>query len=246
VTATKEEIGARVDALAQAHTGDEFVAAARRLAGELDPDDRAVLQQVLLERAADEEDFQQALRQRIREKGWFRRTFGKLERLWSDDRAAAIAEAIEAGPESEASLERETESLRRDRGRAAIVLDELSRAKSARVRAWVPGTAVAILDDGARRLVLSLTRDRDRSVRDAAVSALIELGPEAAKPIVPDLRRRLYAEEASERMAAMAALARIGDRTALPVIRDRAEAAELPEERDAARSAVLVLEAPSG
>jgi HEAT repeat protein len=245
VTATKEEIGARVDALAQAHTGDEFVAAAQRLAGELDADDRAVLQQVLLERAADEADFQQALRQRIAVKGWFRRTFGKLERLWSDDRAAAIADAIEAGPEGEAWLARETEALGAERGRAALVLDELSRHKSGRVRAWVPGTAVAILDDGAKRLVLSLTRDRDRSVRDAAVSATIELGPEAAKPIVPDLRRRLHAEDAPERIAAMAALARIGDRTALPVIRERAEAAELPEERDAARAALLVLEAPS-
>jgi hypothetical protein len=83
VTATKEEIGVRVDALAQAHTGDGFVAATERLAAELDVDDRAVLQQVLLERAADQEDFQQALRQRVAETGWIRRTFGKLERLWA-------------------------------------------------------------------------------------------------------------------------------------------------------------------
>ena len=242
MTATKEEIGARVDALAQAYTGDDFVVAAERLAAELDADDRAVLQQVLLERAADEEDFQEALRQRIAARGWFRRTFGKLERLWSDDRAAAIADAIEAGPEGEASLAREIEELRRDRGGAAIVLDELSRHKSGRVRAWVAGTAAGILEDGARRLLLSLTRDRDRSVRDAAVGALLELGPEAAKPIVPDLRRRLHAEEAPERIAAMHALARIGDRTALPVIQERAQAAELPGERDAARAAALALE----
>lgn len=243
MTATKEQLGARVDALAQAHTGDEFVAAAERLAAELDADDRAVLQQVLLERAADEEDFQQALRQRIAEKGWMRRTFAKLERLWTDGRADAVADAIEAGPDGEESLAREIEALRRDRGKAALVLDELSRHKSGRVRAWVSPTAVAVLDDGARRLVLSLTRDRDLSVRDAAVSALVELGPAAAKPIVPDLRRRLHAAEASDRMAAMAALARLGDRTALPVIRERAEAAELPEERDAAQAAVLALEA---
>jgi hypothetical protein len=42
VTATKEEIGLRVDALAQAHSGDEFVGAAERLAAELDEDDCAV------------------------------------------------------------------------------------------------------------------------------------------------------------------------------------------------------------
>jgi HEAT repeat protein len=141
------------------------------------------------------------------------------------------------------ALARETEALRRDRGRAAIVLDELSRHRSGRVRAWVSPTAVAVLDDGARRLVLSLTRDRDPAVRDAAVSALIELGPAAAKPIVPDLRRRLHAEDASDRIAALDALGRLGDRTALPLIRERAEAAELPEERDAAQAAVIALEA---
>jgi hypothetical protein len=244
VTATKEEMGARVDALAQAYSGDELVAAARRLADELDEGDRAVLQQVLLERAADEADFQEALRKRARERGWLRRSFARVERLWSDDRADAIEDAIVAGPDGEEALARETDTLRRDRGRAALVLDELSRSKSARVRTWVPGTAVEVLDDGARRLVLSLTRDRDRAVRDAAVRALIELGPEAARPIVPDLRRRLHANDASERVDAMAGLARLGDRTALPVIRARAADAESPEERAAAQAAVETLEEP--
>ncbi len=246
MTATKQEMGARVDALAQAHTGDEFVSAAKRMAAELDADDRALLEQVLLERAADEADFQEALRRRAAERGWIRRTFARVERLWSDDRADALADAIEAGPDGEVALAHETEALRRDRGRAAVVLDELSRHKSVRVRAWVPGAAVAILDDGARRLVLSLTRDRERSVRDAAVGALVELGADAAKPIVPDLRRRLHAEDVSERIASMTALARLGDRSALPVIRERAETATLPEERDAAQAAALTLESRDG
>jgi hypothetical protein len=242
MTATKEEIGARVDALAQAHQGDEFVTAAQRLAAELDGEDRAVLQQVLLERAADEADFQQALRQRAVARGWFRRTLAKLERVWSDDRAETIAASIEAGSDGEGSLAAETEALRKDRGRAAVVLDQLSRNKNNRVRAWVPETAVSILEDGARRLVLSMTRDRDRSVRDAAVGALLDLGPEAAKPIVPDLRRRLHSRDASERIAAMAALSRLEDRSVLPTIRERAETAELAEERDAAAAATRALE----
>jgi hypothetical protein len=108
VTATKEEIGLHADALAQAHSVDDFVAAAERLAAKLDEDDRAVLQ--------------------------------------------------------------------------------------------------------------------------------ILLGPEAAQPIVLDLLRRLHAEDAPERIAAMAALARIGDRTALPFPQERADAAELAEERDAVRA----------
>jgi hypothetical protein len=37
VTATKQEIGARVDALAHAHEGKEFVAAVERLAEEVGP-----------------------------------------------------------------------------------------------------------------------------------------------------------------------------------------------------------------
>ena len=243
MTATKQEMEARVDALSQAHTGDEFVAAARRLAAELDDDDRALLERVLLERAADEADFQEALRQRVAERGWIRRTFGRVGRLGSDDRVEAVAAAIEAGPDGEAALANETDALTSDRGRAAIVLDELSRHESVRVRAWVPGAAVAILDDGARRLVLSLSRDRDQSVRDAAVAGLVALGPEAARPIVPDLRRRLHSEDVSERIASMAALAELGDRTALPVIRERASDTVLPEERDAAQAAVRSLEA---
>ncbi len=243
MTAAKHEIGARVDALAQAHEGDEFVAAVARLAEEVGPEGRPVLQEVLLERAADEEDFQQALRKRAAAKGWTRRTFAKVEGLWRDDRADAVADAIEAGPAAEEALARETDILRSDRGRAAVVLDELSRSKSGRVRAWVPGIAVEILEDDARRLVLSLTRDRDRSVREAAVNAVVSLGPEAAKPIVPDLRRRLHSKDPTERISAMSALAELGDDTALPVIEERAEAAELAEERSAAQAAALALRA---
>ena len=78
--AVRDEIGARVDALALAHEGDDFVTAVRDLADELDDEGKAALQQVLLERAADEEDFQKAVRQRFAEKGWTRRTLAKLER----------------------------------------------------------------------------------------------------------------------------------------------------------------------
>ena len=92
--AVRDEIGARVDALALAHEGDDFVTAVRDLADELDDEGKAALQQVLLERAADEEDFQQAVRQRFAEKGWTRRTLAKLERRWRDDRSDTIAAAL--------------------------------------------------------------------------------------------------------------------------------------------------------
>jgi HEAT repeats len=242
VTATKQEIGARVDALAHDHEGDAFVVAVRRLSAELAPEDRQVLQQVLLERAADEADFQQALRKRALAKGWTRRTLAKLERLVGDDRAEAVAAALEAGPAGEEALAHELEMLRGNPGRAAVVLDELSRHKNPRVRGWVPGAGAEILGDGAARLILSLTRDREPSVRDASVSALLGLGPEVARPLLPDLRRRLHSSDAEQRRAAMWALAEIGDGVSLPVIEERSGSAETAAERNAARAAALVLE----
>ena len=241
MTATKQEIGARVDALAHEHEGDAFIAAMESLSAELGPDDRQVLQQVLLERAADEADFQQALRKRALARGWTRRTLAKLERLVGEDRAETVAEAVRVGPAGAEALASEVEALREDPGRAAVVLDELSRHKSPRVRAWVPGAGAEILGDGAARLILSLTRDREPAVRDAAVTALVGLGPDAARPLVPDLRRRLHSSEADQRRAAMWALAEIGDDASLPVIEERSGAGETAMERSAARAAALVL-----
>jgi len=244
VIAVRDEIGARVDALALAHEGDDFVTAVRELAGELDDEGKAALQQVLLERAADEEDFQKAVRQRFAEKGWTRRTLAKLERRWRDDRSDTIAAALKAGDDDE--VERELETLRREPGRAALVFDELSRHESPRVRAWVPAVAEDVLGDGGRRLILSLTRDRDPAVRDAAVEALFELGPEAAAPLAPDLRRRLQSSEPRERIAATWGLAALGDMSSLRVLAQRAETADTETEKSVARAAVLVLNNDEG
>jgi HEAT repeat protein len=246
VTRTSEEIGARVDALAHEHQGEEFVAAVRRLADDLGPDEQEKLQQILLERAADEEDFQRAVRRRFAEKGWIRRTYARLESSWQDDRADEIAAALEAGPDGEAALASESEHLRRDRGRAALLLDELSRHANARVRMWVPGAAAEILEEGGVRLILSMARDRDEGVREAAVNALLALDPEAARTIAPDLRRRLHSPDAGQRIGAAWALAELGDRRALARIAEQARDAPTPEERSAAHAATLVLEKDEG
>jgi len=243
VSAVKQDIGARVDALAQALEGDDFVMAVERLADGMSPDERQALQEVLMERAADEEDLQKAVRRRYAEKGWTRRTLARLEGLWRDDRADVLAEAIQAGPDGETTPLGELELLRENPGRAAVVLDELSRHDDARVRAWVPAVAAEILGEGGSRLLLSLTRDRDPDVRDAAISALVSLGSEASRLALPDLRRRLHSRSADERIAAMQALANAGDGTALTFIDECAATAESSEERRAARSAADTLRA---
>ncbi|MGH3023837.1 MAG: HEAT repeat domain-containing protein [Gaiellaceae bacterium] len=241
MTAAGGDIGARVDALAHAHQGDEFVAAVGRLAAELGPDAQPALQQALLERAAEEADFQRAVRRRFAEKGWMRRTLARLERAWGADRAEDIVVALEAGAEGDQALAAETERLRRERGKAALVLDELSRNKSARVRAWVPGAAADALGAGGVRLMLSLARDRDPAVREAALTALLSVDREAARALGPDLRRRLHSGDEGERVAAIWALAELGDERSLDALRERAESAAGFEERAAARAATLVL-----
>lgn len=240
---TKQEIGARVDALAHAHEGDAFVAAVAQLAEEVGPEGQPVLQEVLLERAAEEEDLRQAVSRGYAEKGWWRRTLGRLERLQRDEQADRVAAVLQAGPGAAQELADELELLRANRGRAAVVLDELSRHGDPAVRAWVPPTAAEILGDGADRLILSLTRDREPAVRNAAVSALVSLGPESSRLVLPDLRRRLHSDDPEERIAAMQALAGAGDRSALPLIAQRAEAATLPAERVAAEAAAASLRA---
>ena len=239
MTTSPEEIEARVDALAHRHQGEEFVAAVRRLADELGPEGQPMLQQILLERAADEEDFQKAVRRRFAEKGWMRRTYARLESSWRDDRADEIAAALEAGPDGEARLDAETARLRTDRGRAALVLDELSRHPNVDVRLWVPRAAREILDDGAERLLLGMTRDKDPDVRDAAVEELVALGPDSARKIIPDLRRRLHSKDVYEPVFAMWALAELKDRRSLPAIRRIADASG-PEHPFHARSAQIV------
>ena len=90
----------------------------------------------------------------------------------------------QAGPDEETALVHELEALRGDRGRAAIVLDELSRHGRREGRAWVPVAAADVLGDGGSRLILSLTRDREPEVRDAAVFALLSLGSNASRLVL--------------------------------------------------------------
>jgi hypothetical protein len=74
---TKEELHRYVDDLAEAHRGPDFVAAVEHLAGRLGPDERAQLEEVLLERSAD--GFRDAIAARVEARGWFRRQWDKLE-----------------------------------------------------------------------------------------------------------------------------------------------------------------------
>jgi hypothetical protein len=241
---SREELDERVETLADAHEGREFVQAVSRFAEEeLEADDRELLGRILLERAEEEYSFQEAARRRVRERGWWRRTVRRVEDLVDRGnvrgdarRVAAAVVAKEADPEA---VEAVLAELRADRGWAARILDELSRDRDPEVRAWVSRAAREVLEEGGVYILMGLTRDRDQAVRDAAIANVVALDPQAARRLVPSLRRRVRSPDEDESVFAMWTLAELGDRAGLPQVRRIAESAE-PGDRSRQRVAEAV------
>jgi hypothetical protein len=75
--ASRADLEALVAELAERYSGREFVSAVERLAETLDSQERALLEQILLERSAD--GFRDAIASRIEARGWFRRQWDKLD-----------------------------------------------------------------------------------------------------------------------------------------------------------------------
>lgn len=70
----RAELERRVDDLARQHSGQAFADAIKALAAEQYGDEKEVLQQILLERAA---TFDQAVMERVDARGWFQRQWDK-------------------------------------------------------------------------------------------------------------------------------------------------------------------------
>lgn len=70
---------AHVEALAHERKGEAFVAEIAKLSRSLEPGERALLEEVLLERARREDSVGRAVRARAEEPGWLRRTLAKAE-----------------------------------------------------------------------------------------------------------------------------------------------------------------------
>ena len=74
----------RVDELARRHSGRDFAEAIRAYSATLDEEAQEELKQVLLGRARLLED---AVEERLRARGWMRRTFNLLEEAGREDRS---------------------------------------------------------------------------------------------------------------------------------------------------------------
>jgi hypothetical protein len=241
---SREELDDRVETLADAHEGKEFVLAVSRFADEeLEPEERELLGAVLLGRAEEEHAFQETARRRAREPAWWRRTVRRVEDLLGDsdvdEEAARTAAAVL--DEDAGRIDAVVANLRADRGWAVRVLDRLSRHRDPTVRGWVASVARAVLDEGGAYVLMGLTRDTDREVRDAAVAQLVALDPDAAHRLVPALRRRARSPEPEESVAAMWALATLRDTGSLPHLRRIAEAEDADRSRRKAAEAASLL-----
>lgn len=245
MTWSREELDERVETLADQHEGKAFVTAVSRFADEeLEPAEREILGQILLERAQEERAFEETARRRVRELGWWRRTMHRVGDLTGNaevgERAARAARAVSS--RDGGRMDAVVAELYADRGRAARVLDELSRHRDPEVRAWVAETTRAVLGEGGVTILMGLARDRDRVVRNLAVAAAVALDRDAARRLVPALRRRARSQEPEECVPAMWALAELGDTGAAPHIRRVAESADADRaSRRTAEVALLLL-----
>jgi hypothetical protein len=81
---TRLELSAHVEGLARRHDGDAFVTEIADFAKTLEGADRALLEEVLLQRAKRDETVAAAVRRRAEEPGWFRRTLARAEERAAD------------------------------------------------------------------------------------------------------------------------------------------------------------------
>jgi hypothetical protein len=87
VTWSRRQLSERVDALAAEHEGEAFVAAVEGFAAELGEDERALLGEVLVERAGERGDLDYGLIRRVDEPRW--KLFGRPPREPSRPRKRA-------------------------------------------------------------------------------------------------------------------------------------------------------------
>jgi hypothetical protein len=142
--------------------------------------------------------------------------------LAMDLTADAVAAYVFSGKEP---IEPLLERLEAEPKTARTVLDELARNRTVEVRAWAVWAAPKVLGSDAVPLLKRLTEDEHPDVRDEALRELVELDPDAARSLIPLLRRKLRSDDIWEPVVAMWALAAV-DPDAGDAIREAGERAD--------------------
>lgn len=138
--------------------------------------------------------------------------------------------------------ERLVRLLRDEREHGASILEALAANTSKSVRFWAAAAAPSILDAASAPLLVQLARDRDRDVSDTAVDELLRIDPEAARVVLPRLRRDLKSNDFQWPVFAMLRLAVLRDIDSLPAINEIAHHPAHPYQAIVAGAAALFLE----
>jgi hypothetical protein len=90
--------------------------------------------------------------------------------------------------------------LRGDPSWAVHVFETLLKTGGADTRSWVPWTARQVLprDDAISVIRKAIARERLHDYKDGAIGELLSVDPEAVRPLLPELRKRLAADDHSQ------------------------------------------------
>lgn len=121
--------------------------------------------------------------------------------------------------------------LRGDTTWAVHVFETLLETGGADTRSWVPWAARQVLPRDAAIGVIrkAIARERLHDYKDGAIGELLSVDPEAVRPLLPELRKRLAADDHSQTFV-LWTLAALDDPEALPSVDrflDRAKRAGL-------------------
>jgi len=141
------------------------------------------------------------------------------------DRAVSyedLESAFDADDEHARLLELASESPDRE-----ALVAELARTAHVELRAWVAHALPDLVERGAvtvdvasSALLQIARRDSDVDIRDEAVRSLLAVDPEAARDLVPLLRRRLNSRDYFSPVTAMWTLATLGESSARAAIQE--------------------------
>jgi HEAT repeat protein len=164
-------------------------------------------------------------------------TLGYRDPMTADEIAAAVLD------DNDDLARHALEDLARHPESAPFLLGQLAGHPDVDVRSWVSGAARALMPAAEAVPILSrLISDKDKDVRDTAITDLIAVDRSAAaNALIPRLRARLGADHEFPLFAA-GHLAELRDYESLPAIRALAETASRHYVRRGASIVALLLE----
>jgi hypothetical protein len=106
---------------------------------------------------------------------------------------------------------------------AAAILADLSRDREWPVRSWAAAIAAETVGRAALPWLLEMTQhDRNSNNRSLALQVLMDIDPEAGRPLIGKMRKQLLSKNDDQATDAARTLIELGDADSLPALRQLA------------------------